>query len=152
MALTIGEVAKASGVPAKTIRYYEQVGVLPSPRRTVSGYRQYGDDAVRNLVFIRRARALGLPLHRLKSLMVALNGGAPGAVRPRLLDLVRSHLSTVRQQIGELQLLQRQLEEVLRRRVDPPRERAGGCRCLDDVTPRPTRQSVRVVRRADGRR
>jgi DNA-binding transcriptional MerR regulator len=151
MALTIGEVAKATGVAAKTIRYYEQVGVLPPPGRTSSGYRQYGDEAIRHLIFVRRARALGLPLHRLKSLIAALNGGAPGALRPRLLDLVRGHLSTVRQQIGELQLLQRQLEEVLRRRVDPPRERTGGCRCLDGVTPRPTRRSARVLRRVDGR-
>jgi len=152
MALTIGAAAKATGVAAKTIRYYEQVGVLPPPRRTTSGYRQYGDEAIRHLVFVRRARALGLPLHRMKSLIAALTGGAPGALRPRLLDLVRAHLSTVRRQIGELQLLQRQLEEVLRRRVDPPRERAEGCRCLDGVTPRPTRRSARGLRGVDGRR
>lgn len=152
MALTIGEAAKATGVAARTIRYYEQVGVLPPPRRTTSGYRQYGDETIRHLVFVRRARALGLPLHRLKPLIVALSGGAPGALRPRLLDLVRAHLSTVRRQIEELRLLQRQLEEVLRGRGDSPRERAGGCRCLDGVTARPPRPNVRVVRGADGRR
>jgi DNA-binding transcriptional MerR regulator len=152
MALSIGEVAKASGVAARTIRYYEQVGVLPSPSRTLSGYRQYNERSIQHLVFLRRARALGLPLHRLKPLIAVLNGGSPGALRPRLLDLVRGHLSTVRQQLGELHLLERQLEQALRRRVDPSQERTGGCRCLDGVTARPTRQSVRVLRGVDGRR
>jgi DNA-binding transcriptional MerR regulator len=152
MALTIGAVAKATGVAAKTIRYYEQVGVLPSPSRTTSGYRQYGEHTIQQLLFLRRARALGLPLDRLKPLIAVLNGGSPGALRPHLLDLVRGHLATVRQQLGELQLLERQLEQVLRRRVDPPRARAEACRCLDGVTPRPTLQGARALRRVDGRR
>ena len=58
--LTIGKFAQATGVPAKTIRYYEQVGVLPAPARTAAGYRQYTRHAVHRLLFIRRARALGL--------------------------------------------------------------------------------------------
>lgn len=152
MALTIGDVAKASGVAARTIRYYEQVGVLPSPSRTVSGYRQYDAHSIEHLVFLRRARALGLPLHRIKPLIAVLNDGSPGALRPRLLAVVRGHLSTVRRQRAELRRLERQLEQVLRRRVDPPGGRAGRCRCLDGVTPRPTRQSAPVRQRGDGRR
>jgi DNA-binding transcriptional MerR regulator len=68
MALRVGQVAKAAGMAAKTIRYYEQVGVLPPPSRTAAGYRQYGEQAVQQLMFIRRARALGLSLHHLKTL------------------------------------------------------------------------------------
>ena len=60
--LTIGQVAKTSGVAAKTIRYYEQIGVLPAPSRGVSGYRLYDEPAVERLRFIHRARSLGLPL------------------------------------------------------------------------------------------
>src|SRR5262245_42700426 len=57
MALTIGQVAKSTGVAARTIRFYEAVGVLAAPRRTGAGYRQYSDDEVQQLLFIRRARA-----------------------------------------------------------------------------------------------
>ena len=60
--LTIGQVAKTSGVAAKTIRYYEQIGVLPTPSRAASGYRLYDQPGVERLRFIRRARSLGLLL------------------------------------------------------------------------------------------
>ena len=56
--LTIGQVAKTSGVAAKTIRYYEQIGVLPAPRRGTSGYRLYDEPGVERLRFIYRARSL----------------------------------------------------------------------------------------------
>ena len=56
--LTVGQLAHATGVPAKTIRYYEQVGVLPVPRRSATGYRHYSRHDVHRLLFIRRARAL----------------------------------------------------------------------------------------------
>jgi MerR family transcriptional regulator, copper efflux regulator len=132
MALTVGQVAKATGMAAKTIRYYEQVGVLPPPGRTAAGYRQYGEQAVQQLRFIRRARALGLSVHHLKTLAVALSGGPRAAMRPRLLEAVRAHLSAVQHQISELGLLQRQLEHVLRRLQTRSRARSHeGCRCLD---------------------
>src|SRR5881397_2205731 len=94
--LTIGEVAKTSGMAAKTIRYYEEIGVLPTPRRTASGYRLYDKPGVERLRFIRRARALGLPLQQLKRLMSTLNGGAHPALRPRLRALVRAQLDAVK--------------------------------------------------------
>jgi len=129
---TVGQVAKATGVAAKTIRYYEEIGVLPAPSRTVSGYRQYDEPAVQRLRFIRSARSLGLPLQALKTLTSALNGGPRPALRPRLLALVRAQLSAVTHRIAELQRLQQELEQVLQRPLAPARERrAGGCRCLE---------------------
>ena len=112
-ALTIGQLAQATGVSAKTIRYYEEVGVLPRPSRTTAGYRQYAQQGVHRLRFIRRARALGLPLPHLKALTAVLDGGPRAMVRPRLLVLVRAQLSVVHEQITKLQLLQQQLEQVL---------------------------------------
>jgi DNA-binding transcriptional MerR regulator len=131
-ALTIGQLAAATGVAAKTIRYYEQIGVLPSPRRTATGYRQYDEAATQRLRFIRRARALGLPLRDLKALTITLDGGPQPALRPRLRVLVREQLAAVQHQRGELGLLQRQLQEALHRlRTSRRPRRTEGCRCLE---------------------
>ena len=130
--LTIGRVAKTSGVTAKTIRYYEQIGVLPAPSRGVSGYRLYDGPGVERLRFIHRARSLGLPLGQLKTLLTTLNGGPRPPLRPRLRALVREQLNAVNNQIAELELLRQQLEQVFERMQSPTRQRAGGaCQCLE---------------------
>jgi DNA-binding transcriptional MerR regulator len=149
---TIGQVAEATGVAAKTIRYYEQIGVLPAPSRTVSGYRQYDEPGVQRVRFIRRARTLGLPLRNLKALMATLNGRPRPALRPRLLALVRDQLSAVRHQIAELQLLQGELEQVLQRPLPPAHERrAKGCRCLEveSTRGRPQRRAAALTTAAE---
>jgi MerR family copper efflux transcriptional regulator len=131
-ALTIGQLAKATGVQARTIRYYEQVGVLPAASRTPARYRQYDPRAVERLLFVRRARALGLPLRHLEALAAAMNGQRRQVFRPRLLAFVRDQLSTVRSQIAELELLQRQLEQTVLRLLTSRGPRAGeSCRCLE---------------------
>jgi DNA-binding transcriptional MerR regulator len=144
--LTIGQVAKSTGIGAKTIRFYEAAGVLPAPTRTVSGYRQYTAEAVQQLLFVRRARALGLSLHHLKTLLAALDGGVRGPVRPRVREVVRVHLSAVQGQIRDLRAVERQLGQVLRRMQAPSRTRTTGrCRCLelDDALARPGRRDIR---------
>ena len=145
MVLTIGQVAKSTGVGAKTIRFYEAAGVLPAPSRTPAGYRQYTAEGVQQLLFVRRARALGLSLHDLKTLMGALDGALRGPVRPRVRDVVRAHLSAVQGQIRDLRELEGQLEHVLRRLQAPLRPRAAGrCRCLElgDTPARPRRRDL----------
>ena len=134
--LTVGQLARATGVPAKTIRYYEQVGVLPVPRRSEAGYRHYSRHDVHRLLFIRRARALGLSLANLKMLTTELDSGACLTMRPRLHTLVTEQLRTVQQHIAEFQLLERQLAQVLSRlQTAAPVQHTDGCRCLDSDTP-----------------
>ena len=134
--LTVGQLARTTGVPAKTIRYYEQVGVLPVPCRSAAGYRQYSRHDVHRLLFIRRARALGLSLANLKALTAELDSGECLTMRPRLHALVTEQLRTVQQQITEFQLLERQLAQVLQRlQTAAPAPHADGCRCLDSDTP-----------------
>jgi DNA-binding transcriptional MerR regulator len=134
--LTVGQLARATGVPAKTIRYYEQVGVLPEPRRSAAGYRHYSRHDVHRLLFIRRARALGLSLATLKTLTAELDSGECLTMRPRLHALVTEQLRTVQQQIAEFQLLERQLAQVLQRlQTTAPVPHVNGCRCLDSDTP-----------------
>src|SRR5262245_18750584 len=133
MVLKIGDVAKSTGLAARTIRFYESAGVIRAPRRTAAGYRQYTSDGVRQLLFVRRARALGLSLPRLKTLMAALEGGP---ARPRVQEAVRAHLRGVQGRIRELRALEKQLVAELRRMKTPSRARGDQCRCLDlDATP-----------------
>jgi MerR family transcriptional regulator, copper efflux regulator len=67
--MNIGEAARASGVSAKMLRYYETIGLIPRPGRTEAGYRTYSEGDVATLRFIRRARAFGLPMNRVKMLV-----------------------------------------------------------------------------------
>ena len=69
MSLKIGEVSRLSGVPAKTIRYYESVGLLGEPDRADNGYRIYARDTVRTLRFVRQARGLGFSLDEVRTLL-----------------------------------------------------------------------------------
>lgn len=67
--MNIGEAAKASGVSAKMIRYYESIGLIPAAGRTGSGYRVYSATEVQLLRFIRRSRDLGFPVDRIEELL-----------------------------------------------------------------------------------
>ncbi|MGH7629150.1 MAG: MerR family transcriptional regulator [Gemmatimonadales bacterium] len=69
MMLTIGQVAAAADVNIQTIRYYERRGLFTTPRRTRSGYRQYAEDAVTRLRFIRHAQELGFSLKEIQELL-----------------------------------------------------------------------------------
>lgn len=73
--LRIGELAAQLGVNTKTIRYYEDIGLLPAPRRTEAGYRLYGDADRQRLAFIRKARAIGLSLEEISQLLALRREG-----------------------------------------------------------------------------
>lgn len=67
--MNIGQVAEASGVSRKMIRYYEQIGLIPEAHRTTSGYRAYTDTDIHTLRFIRRARDLGFSVEAIRELL-----------------------------------------------------------------------------------
>ncbi len=69
MTLRTSGVARAAGVNIQTLRFYEREGLLPTPKRTAAGYRQYSEDAVRIVVFIKRAQELGFTLREAKELL-----------------------------------------------------------------------------------
>lgn len=109
--LRIGELARHSGVPAKTIRYYEDVGLLPKPRRADNGYRVYAPDAVRVLRFIRSARELGFPLDDVRALL----GLWEDHSRPsrEVQALARRRMEEVDARIAELTRLRAELEHLV---------------------------------------
>jgi DNA-binding transcriptional MerR regulator len=151
--LTIGQAAKTSGVAAKTIRYYEQIGVLRAPSRSASGYRLYDQPGVERLRFIRRARSLGLPLRQLKTLMASLDGSARQAFRPRLRALVHAQLAAVTNQATELEGLRWQLQQILKRtRISARRSPGGACRCLDATNGSVRRRKAGQTESSDARR
>ncbi len=80
--LTIGRLADAAGLEAKTLRYYDRVGLLPPMTRTPAGYRLYGEDAVQRLEFIRRAKALGIALADIQRILAVRDEGAAPCAHP----------------------------------------------------------------------
>ena len=68
-AMNIGQASTASDISAKMIRYYESIGIVPAADRRDSGYRDYGPDDIHRLQFLRRARALGFSVERIRDLM-----------------------------------------------------------------------------------
>jgi DNA-binding transcriptional MerR regulator len=109
--MKIGDLAAASGTTPKTIRFYEQAGVLPEPGRTASGYRDYGPEFVDRLAFVRRAQAAGLSLREIRQVLAIHDrGDVPcGHVR----GVLTERLDTVRAQIAELLTLETHLETLL---------------------------------------
>jgi len=75
--LKIGELARKAGVTAKAIRFYERRRILPAARRSASGYRLYGDDAVEMLCFVKQATGLGLTLAEIRDIVAIRQGGRP---------------------------------------------------------------------------
>jgi DNA-binding transcriptional MerR regulator len=131
-ALTVGQLAHLTDTAVKTIRYYEEIGVLPLPSRSAAGYRQYARGDIHRLLFVRRARALGLSLPSIKTLISNLSNGQRPEVRPQLQHLLIEQLCTVRKQIAEFQLLEQQLEQILHRLPTVPSPSpAESCRCLE---------------------
>ncbi len=98
--MVIGEAAKASGVSAKMVRYYESIGLVPEAVRTGSGYRSYGPSEVETLRFIRRARDLGLSMDRIK-LLVGLWHDRKRPSR-EVKRIALEHVAELRAKIGEL--------------------------------------------------
>lgn len=75
--LTIGEIARRTGVTAKAIRFYERKGILPAAHRAANRYRLYGEDATEMLHFIKQATGLGLTLAEIKDILAIRQGGRP---------------------------------------------------------------------------
>ncbi len=108
----ISELAESVGVPTSTVRYYERVGLLALPARTSSGYRDYGEDAAARLLFIARARRMGLSCEQITSLIPVWAGTNCGAARDRVVRLIEEKRAEIAERISELEQFDAQLDAV----------------------------------------
>ncbi|MBA4742588.1 MAG: helix-turn-helix domain-containing protein [Azoarcus sp.] len=111
MSLTVGQLARATNTKPVTIRYYEQVGLLPLPLRNAAGYRQYSAEDRDRLLFVRRSRALGFSLDDIRELLglADTHQASCAAVDAK----VAVQLEQVRFRIRDLQGLEQELERLL---------------------------------------
>jgi MerR family copper efflux transcriptional regulator len=118
--LRIGEVAQRAGVSPATVRYYEEIGLLPAPPRSAAGYRRYTEDTVDELLFIRKAQTLGFSLDEIREILrLSRSGKTPCS---HVLSLTRQHLAALDERIRQLEHVRKRLASELSKweRRSPP--------------------------------
>lgn len=108
--MRIGELATAAGTTAKTLRFYEDEGLLPHAERTSAGYRDYTEAALQRVDFIHRGQAAGLTLAQIRQILVIRDDGNAPCAHVR--DLLDARLSDIDQQIRKLGDLRQSLAEL----------------------------------------
>jgi len=97
--LTRGALAKAADVNLETVRYFEKIGLMPSPERSKKGYRVYGRADQQRLIFIRRAKTLGFATPEVKNLLAMVDGQVHcGEVQ----DMARTNIDAINDKIADL--------------------------------------------------
>ena len=117
--MRIGELAERAGVSTKTLRFYEQVGVLSEPDRTDSGYRDYDEAAVDRLAFVRAAQTAGLTLAQIAGVLEIRDRGEAPCIHVE--ELIADKLAETDERIAELEANRRELKTLSRRarQLDP---------------------------------
>lgn len=109
--LSIGLVARRTGATVPTVRYYEEIGLLPAASRTAAGQRSYDEATVRRLVFIRRCRELGFSIEQVRELVGLVDEPDRPCVEVR--DIAAFHLQQVRRKLDELRELEVSLSAIV---------------------------------------
>ena len=124
----IGAVAERSGVPSKTIRYYESIGLIGQARRTGAGYRVYGEHDIQTLRFIQRARSLGFSVRDVGNLLTLWQDTRRASAQVRA--LAESHRAEIDRKIAALRGLRATLDHLIARCHGDDRPE---CPILDDL-------------------
>ena len=106
----IGEMSRRTGVNIETIRYYERIGIMPEPGRTPGGNRQYDDDHLKRLFFIRRCRELGFRIGEIRALLAMVDECDLSCAEVH--GITVAHLSDIRTKIADLRKLEKALQEM----------------------------------------
>ena len=108
--MNIGDAATRSGLPAKTIRYYEDIGLV-SPARSNNGYRDFSDTDLHNLAFVQRARSLGFSIEECRALLSLYDDRERASADVKA--LAKAHLDQIEGKIAGLQAMQKTLSELV---------------------------------------
>ncbi|MGR3590775.1 MAG: MerR family transcriptional regulator [Limimaricola soesokkakensis] len=103
--------ARATGCNLETIRYYESVGVMPEPPRDPNGYRSYGEDHLRRLRFVMRARDLGFSLEEIRGLLSLVDSHNQTCAEVK--EIASAHLHDVQAKIADLQRIEKALRDTV---------------------------------------
>ena len=112
--MRISELADKVGVPVSTVRYYERIGLLSEPARTSSGYRKYDDDSATQLLFVTRARKLGLACEQIVELLPIWDGTNCTSTHDEVARLIDDKKVQIADRIKELTTFAAQLDSVRR--------------------------------------
>ncbi len=126
--MNIGQVARASGIPSKTIRYYEEIGLIARAARSSGNYRVYGDIDVQTLRFIQRARGLGFSVEEVGALLALWRDRARSSAQVKA--LAERHLRDIDRKIAEMASIRATLEQLTARCHGDDRP---DCPILDDL-------------------
>lgn len=126
--MNIGEAAALSGLAAKTIRYYEEIGLIRPVVRATDGYRHYGENDVRTLLFVQRARSLGFGVPDCRELLALYRDRRRASADVKAVALRR--IGDIDRRIAELEVIRAALAELAERCHDDERPE---CPILDDV-------------------
>ncbi|SFD60452.1 Cd(II)/Pb(II)-responsive transcriptional regulator [Pseudoalteromonas denitrificans] len=126
--MKISEFAKKTNVLSKTIRYYEEIALLPKASRNANGYRHYSATDVERLIFIRRCRELKIPLDHIKALIQVQTDKTASCSEVDL--LIEQQLEKVRKTISELTLLEQTLNTLAK---SCPNDIVGECEILKNL-------------------
>lgn len=110
--MRISELAHKAGVPVSTIRYYERIGLLAKPARSGSGYREYEDDSSTQLLFVTRARKLGLSCEQIVQLLPTWGGTNCTSTHDEVARLIDEKKAEITARIAELTTFAAQLDTV----------------------------------------
>lgn len=105
------DLARLTGCNLETIRYYENIGILPEPPRTASNYRAYDDTHVARLRFIIRSRDLGFTLAEIRDLLGLVDGGATSCAEVQA--LASRHIEVIRAKISDLKRIEKVLSDTV---------------------------------------
>ena len=135
MGITVKQVAERVGLPSRTIRYYDRIGLVRADERSEAGYRLYSAEEEARLLFIRRAKRLGFSLDEIRGLLAAAESGC-GSTVPELERLLERKIEEIDEKIGDLQAFRARLVDYRAGKRLSARNGCGHgafCGCLDDV-------------------
>ena len=114
----IGELSRSLGVTARTLRLYEQLGLIDPPQRTEGGIRFYTKDDIRRIKFVLKVKELGLSLKQMQELAeIYRQSKVPDRIMPRLIEILDAHTDAIHRKIGKLSSLAKDISEYRQRIV-----------------------------------